>query len=225
MAKIYLVTKKEFDSMSEEKQIAYLAKVGAFMTANAGVFASVTHNGVAISAAGVSLGTKHGARGLTAGGQGIYETQLDACKVIMDLTYDEVDTISAGSKEVIEQACMNATSDNTASIGKPLRGVGTVYAFTGTPHELKIKWNGEKLSIGGIVITTTSDTVVVEVSGDSQLKITVGEVIIFVDITTKHFTVIKNLLGASLVHSFLALFNSNGVSPLVTVAPHIVPNV
>jgi hypothetical protein len=225
MAKEYLICLKEFEGLSEEKQITYMTRVGAYMTINTGTFPGVTYNGVAVSAAALSLSNKYAVRHATTGGMLAYTTQLGVCKDMMNVVYDEVNTISAGSGAIIELAGIKATSSNTTRIAKPAGGVGTVILLTGTPDELKIKWDNEKLSVGAIVITSNSTEFTVEITEGLQLKLTIGEIIIFINLTMGHSLIIDNLEGSTEYSSTLSLFNTNGFGNLVITPMTVVPNV
>ena len=61
-------------------------------------------------------------------------------------------------------------------------------------------------------------------SGDTQLKITAPDgTIILVDVETTSKALIKNLHKAEEINSVIANFNTNGLSPVASPAPVVVP--
>ncbi len=224
--KTFLTCLREFEGLKEGERSSYMQKHAAFLLTYISVWGAITHNNVVVKAAADLLSSLLAVKDLTDAGQSNYDTQYQNCVVIMVGNYDSIDELSFGNGTMIEKAGIKATSTNTTRIGKPVKAAGTVAGPTGTPKELKVKWDMEKLSVGAVVISSASKDLVIEVlDSGCQMSITMGGETAMINIATGHNTIVKGLVGATLVESTVALFNANGMSPIVSTPATVVPNV
>jgi hypothetical protein len=222
--KDYIVCKREFTTLTEDKRPTYLTKVGKKVTINAAKFVGIVPAGTVITAKGVTLLTLLGAREDSVADQDAYDLELAADKAMMEKVYDFVDLTSAGDADIIALAGITGTSSNTTSVGVPNTPVGLVYVFAKGVGEMFLARDVDKLAKGSLTVTFTDPKITVVKSGSTQLMITCADGnFIYLDVETIINLLIENQEEGTKIMSVMSLFNSNGLSPVASPTPVTVP--
>ena len=225
--KIYQECLREFDGLKEAEQSGYLVKHGAYLTTNAGTFVGIINNGATITTHSGTINTLFGLKDRSIIDMKNYKDEVTLCSSMMLSNYDFIDNRSLGNGDIILLAGINATSQNTTRTGPPSIAEGLKYIFVDDAGEIQIGYDFDKLAMGAIIITFTDPSVIVEKIGAMQIKVTVGPVekpiVILIDLSTTIKTLIQHLTKGTEINSVVGLFNSNGLAPLASPAPVVVP--
>ena len=216
--------KKEFAGLAEALRPPYLIKVGKAITKNAGTFAGIPTDGPTITTMATDLLIALGSREDSEDEQDKYDELLAKDITAIDGVYDFIDLTAAGDGSIVAQAGVNGSSTSTARIGIASTPVALTFEFEKGAGDMGLSRNVDKLGMGTLAVTYTNPATKVIKSSDKQLKITTaaGDDI-FIDIETTSKMVIKNLIKATEIMSVVTIFNTNGISPVASPAPIVVP--
>ena len=216
--------KREFATLNEDKRPVYLVRSGKFLTNNAGVFPLIPYTGAVISTHALTLLTLISLRDESEEALKSYDDELALCIKMMDANYDYIDLVAQGDGNIIAQAGVAGSSQNTARTDPPSIAVNLKYIFVDEVGEIQITHDKDKLAHGTLIVTFTDPAITVVKSGNGQLKITTADgTVIFVDIVTSSKANIQNLKQGNLLNSVVTLFNPNGISPVASPASIVVP--
>ncbi len=215
---------REFEKLPEAEQPGYLITHGDALTVNSGVFPDIPHDGTSITTKGGELLTTWGLRKKSVLAMKNYTDKLIVCKAWMEANYDDVDLVAQGDGDIVAKAGVNGTSTNTARIGIPSLPADVKYAFADLAGEILLMRAVDKLAMGGVTVTSAAAGLTVVRSSDTQLKITTADgTVVFVDVETTVKTTVKNQIAGSKINSWIANFNTNGITDVASPAPVIVP--
>ena len=218
-----LKTKREFPGLADGLKGGHMIKCGTFMTTNIGIFGGSPYAGTVILADGESLNTKNALRETSEEAMAEWVALDIASAAKMEMIYNYVDEVANGSSIIIAQAGLNYSSDNTTRVGAPANFSNLKYTSALLPNQIKVEWKSDETGYGSVTFTSEDLTYTIEQSGPSQLKLTVGTSVIYIDFTTKSTVVISNLIGGSLVKTRAIKFNTNGTNLLAVMQAIRVP--
>ncbi len=218
----YYKAKRDFEYLAQSEQPAYLVRHSTSITTNAGTFPLIPFNGGAVNTMALSLLTKYSLRHASDLGMANYEAQLALCVSAMLENYDYVDLTAEGSDIIIEKAGVDSYAGSSTRTAPPSAPRNVVFSSKGVQGEIVMKMDFDDLSYGAIAVHTTDPTVGVFRSADMQLKVVAGDAIIFIDLMTARQTTIKNQIKGTTIIPTVALFNPNGLSPIVKPEPPII---
>ncbi len=115
------------------------------------------------------------------------------------------------------------SSENTSRVGVPSEFTNLKYSVSTTPNQVTVEWRSDDTAYGSLVFTTTDVDISLIQTSLYQLKLTIGAVVVFIDISTKATVVVKNLTGATEVKSRAVKFNTNGMNLLAVLQTILVP--
>jgi len=167
-----------------------------------------------MKADGILLGDYYSVRDVSEENMATYKAKQAAIAVNMEKDYNYVDEVANGDKVIIAKAGMNYSSENTSRMGVPADFSNLKYSLSTTPNQIKIEWKVDDKAYGTLIFTSSELDVLLEQTGPFQLKLTIGTVVIFIDIATKATVEVKNLTGGTDVKSRAVKFNTNGMNLL-----------
>ncbi len=215
---------REFSKLAEDKQPTYLAKTGAYLTTNSATFPDCPNPGASVTIMSGKLLTLLAAKDTSELAKDDYDNYLALCIKAMDANYDYIDLIAQGDGNIVALAGVNGTSTKTASTGNPLAPENLKYVFSNDAGQIIISQSSDKLAYGRVIVSYSDTKISVVKSGNTQLKITNADgSTIFVDVATSHKTTIENQLKGTEINSVVANFNPNGISPIASPDPVIIP--
>jgi hypothetical protein len=214
---------REYAGLKEAEQPPYLRKHGNFITTNAGVFTGIPNIGSVILADSLILFNTYSDRDVSEIAMKAYTDQKAACELKMESNYNFVDLTAGGNGDVVALAGVKGTSTNTTRTGPAGKPENVKYVFVDNAGEMQITSDPDKLTYGSLIVTFADPSVTVVKSGNTQLKITVGGVDVFVDLTTTVKSLIQNLKKGMEINSSVVYFNPNGISPIGKPESVIVP--
>ena len=215
---------REYASIQEALQPAYLIRMGSYLTANSTVFPDIAYDGAVITGHAATLLSKFGLKETSEAAMLAYTTERDAVIVKVEKDYDYIDLVAQGDGAIVAKAGVKGTSTNTASIGLPSAMADLKFTISDTPGQIMISHLFDKLAVGSIYITVTDPLFNIAQTGDTQLTIKTPDgkkILVDVDTTTK--TIIKNVEKKSELFCTAVLFNANGVSPVASPDSVVVP--
>jgi hypothetical protein len=184
---------REFDGLLEVEQAGYLIFCGDQLTINTAIFPDLTYNGTAVTGHAMTLFGFYSRRNKSELAMKNYTDELDVCKKIMDVVYNEVEVVANGNGAIVAKAGVNGTSTNTARLKRPSIASHLKYLYAELAGEMLISYKADKLAHGAVIVTFADPRVTVKVSATHQLTITIDDVEVLVDISTTIKTTIKNL--------------------------------
>jgi len=221
--KDYLKVKREYSGLDDGLKGGHLIKCGTFLTTNIGVFVTPPYAGTVILADGESLNILHALRETSEEAMAAWVAKDIECAAKMEKIYNYVDEIANGSSVIIAQAGLNSSSDNTTRVGAPLNFSNLKYSPSLVANKIKVEWKSDETGNGSVTFTSEDMSYTIEQSGPSQLKLTIGTSVIYIDFTTKSTVLISNLVGGSLVKTRVIKFNTNGTNELAVMQTIRVP--
>ena len=220
---MYFKSLREFRGLLENEKPTYLINHGNKLILNIVTFGSMPHSGTVMRGYGITLVGLLAAKDDSEIAHNAYEDHLNICLDAMESNYNDIDLVAAGDADVIALAGVKSSSDNTARVGVPGNFVDLKYTMTNFGNKIKVEWFYDEMAYGTITITSADMAATFEQSGPSQLKLTVGSSVFFIDVTTKSYVLVEHLPGGSLVKTRAVKFNTNGMNPMVTMSPVMVP--
>ncbi len=215
---------REFAGLPEGERPAYLLNHGDFITDNAGTFPDIVYDGATVVTAANKLFGYYSSRGKSDAAMTLYTKQEAYCLTIMESNYDTVDLVAQGNGDIVALAGVRGTSVSTARVGIPSTPAGAKFEFVDGAGEMILGRNSDKLAQGSIIVTFTDPKIIVVKSGDTQLKATAADgSVIFIDVVTVIKALIQNQVKGTEIKSVIANFNTNGISPVASPEPIIVP--
>jgi len=218
--------KREFATLAEGLQPAYLIRVGGALTTNAGTFPVITFTGAQVTTHAITLLTLFGLKDNSTDAQDAYDAEKAICLPMMEEIYDGIDFTAQGDAIIVAKGGVNPTSVNTARIGiadapanlhfESAPGAGDVFLLRDT----------DKLALGSVIVTFADITVRVIKSANTQLKITVPpnakDVDVFVDVVTVIKALIQTQVKLTEINAVVANYNTNGLSPVASPQPVVI---
>jgi len=210
--KIYCL--REFEYLVQSEQPSYLARHGSELTTNAGSFATVPHNGAAISAKAIELLTAFAMKSKSKKGKRDYDKLILVCIEMITANYLTIDVLALANKNVIGLAGLKSTDKPFVRTTKPDMVKNLEYIFSKQAGEMDVKYKFDKLAYSALFFTTTNPQVKITLADDFQVRIALGDTIVDVNITSKVKTTLKKQTKATIIKTVGTLFNPNGLSPL-----------
>jgi len=216
--------KREFSGLAEDKRPAYLIRMGAALTLNAGVFPDIPYAGSVITADALVLLGLLGVKDASDANMTAYNSGLAAIIAKVDENYDDIDLVAQGDALIVAKAGVNGTSGNTTRTGIPGEPENLKFEFAPGAGDIFLTREVDKLAMGSVIVTFTDPDITVVKSANTQLKITTADgKFIFVDVVTVIKALIQSQQKKSEIMSVVANFNPNGLSPIASPTPAVVP--
>jgi len=214
---------REFDGLAEGDQPSYMGRMGPILKTNSGDFPEVLYPGTVITTHAGTLFNLFNAKDTSDDAMKAYHIEKALCSKMVNADYDGIDAVALGDGDIVAKGGVNGTSTNTTRVAPPGAGTEVKYKFSANTGQIGLGFKRDVAARGALVFTTDDKTVTIEASGDMQIKITVGTIVIFMDLTTGSDVLIQHLKKGMEITSTLALFNANGLSPLVTPPSVVIP--
>jgi len=218
---------REYATLKEGDQPAYLVRMGSFLTTNTATFPDIPNAGSVITGHAGTLLTKFGLKDTSETAMNAYITERDLVITKVEANYDDIDLVAQGDGVIVAKAGVRGTSASTASIGIPSTPENLKFAYVDEAGELQISRDVDSLALGSVIITFTDPAITVVKSGNTQLTINTGSdnrVEIHVDVSTTIKSIIQRLEEGKKTYSVVSNFNRNGISPVASPRPVTVPS-
>jgi hypothetical protein len=205
---------RQFEYLDQKLQARYLYLHGTFLTKNESLFTSIPYNGDVMKAKSILLFKLFTNKGKSNEAKKAYVKQVSLLIDMITENYLAIDVLALTNPDIIGLAGLKSTNKYVAKTSKPSVAENTRYVYTNETGQIDVKYNFDKLAHSALLFTTSNPDVIIEKINDFQIRISLGDTFVDMNITSKVKTRIKKQKKGTAIKTVSVLFNPNGLSPI-----------